>query len=228
MTTDPITMHNEEPSTSPRQAAADLVAVQALLEGLAVASEKRGRPLKVSATPYSAEDMVTIARRVGQIVEHFDRERTGQKQHNKEARKEKQAADKKATKKATEKAAKKAAIKKAMATFTPEERPYLDELDKNLAGKDRIVLASRLAREAWPLIVSGDLDVQLAQSICQHDGDYPSNLPLARLRWCFEEQPKEERFLRRQGVDLHGEAFVELVDTGTPAERALEILNPAT
>ena len=50
-------MHDQDPSDSPRLAAADLTEVAGMMRGLSALAVKRGRPLPLNDTSYTSEDL---------------------------------------------------------------------------------------------------------------------------------------------------------------------------
>ena len=64
-------MHDQDPSDSPRLAAADLTEVAGMMRGLSALAAKRGRPLPLNDTSYTSEDLEAIASRLQQIADHF-------------------------------------------------------------------------------------------------------------------------------------------------------------
>ena len=58
-------MHDQDPSDSPRLAAADLTEVAGMMRGLSALAVKRGRPLPLNDTSYTSEDLVLNQIRIG-------------------------------------------------------------------------------------------------------------------------------------------------------------------
>ena len=65
-------MHDQDPSDSPRLAAADLTEVAGMMRGLSALAANRGRPLPLNGTSYTSEDLEAIASRLQQIADHFN------------------------------------------------------------------------------------------------------------------------------------------------------------
>ena len=65
-------MHDQDPSDSPRLAAADLTEVAGMMRSLSALAAKRGRPLPLNDTSYTSEDLEAIASRLQQIADHFN------------------------------------------------------------------------------------------------------------------------------------------------------------
>ena len=65
-------MHDQDPSDSPRLAAADLTEVAGMMRGLSALAAKRGRPLPLNDTSYTSEDLEAIASRLQQIADYFN------------------------------------------------------------------------------------------------------------------------------------------------------------
>ena len=146
-------MHDQDPSDSPRLAAADLTEVAGMMRGLSALAAKRGRPLPLNDTSYTSEDLEAIASRLQQIADHFNDGRklirTGQT---------KEQATPKAKAKAKPKA-KPPSTKALIGALNEADREFADGLTPSDQGQAGMVLRSRCREEAWPMVVRGDVSL---------------------------------------------------------------------
>ena len=208
-------MHDQDPVDSPESAAADLTEVAGMMRGLSALAVKRGRPLPLNGTSYTSEDLETIAVRLRQIADHFNDGRklirTGQ-----------------AREQATPKAkAKPPSTKALIGALKGAEREFADGLTPSEQGQAGMVLRSRCREEAWPMVVRGDVSLDLAGRVCQTEEDAGTSLTFEQLLWCWKAETKAGRAARRKGLQLgkRAEEFVRMVEEGVDEEVACEALN---
>ncbi len=129
-------MHDQDPSDSPRLAAADLTEVAGMMRGLSALAAKRGRPLPLNDTSYTSEDLGAIASRLQQIADYFNDGRklirTGQTKEQ-------------ATPKAK---AKPPSTKALIGALNEADREFADGLTPSDQGQAGMVLRSRCREEA--------------------------------------------------------------------------------
>ena len=208
-------MHDQDPSDSPRLAAADLTEVAGMMRGLSALAVKRGRPLPLNDTSYTSEDLEAIASRLQQITDHFNDGRklirTGQTKEQ-----------------ATPKAKAEPPSAKALIGALDEAgREFADGLTPSDQGQAGMVLRSRCREEAWPMVVRGDVSLDLAARVCQTKEDAGTSLTFEQLLWCWKAETKAGRAARRNGLQLGNRAaeFVRMVEEGVDEEAACEALN---
>ena len=210
-------MHDQDPSDSPRLAAADLTEVAGMMRGLSALAAKRGRPLPLNDTSYTSEDLEAIASRLQQIADHFNDGRklmrTGQTKEQ-------------ATPKAKAKA-KPPSTKALIGALKGADREYADGLTPSEQGQAGMVLRSRCREEAWPMVVRGDVPLDLAGRVCQTEEDGGTSLTFEQLLWCWKAETKGGRVARRNGLQLgnRAEEFVRMVEEGMDEEEARKALN---
>ena len=210
-------MHDQDPSDSPKSAAADLTEVAGMMRGLSALAVKRGRPLPLNDTSYTNEDLEAIASRLQQIADHFNDGRklirTGQTKEQ-------------ATPKAKAKA-KPPSTKALIGALDKAGREFADGLTPSEQGQAGMVLRSRCREEAWPMVVRGDVSLDLAARVCQTEEDAGTSLTFEQLLWCWKAETKAGRAARRKGLQLgnRAEEFVRMVEEGVDEEAAYEALN---
>ena len=204
-------MHDQDPWDSPRLAAADLIEVAGMMRGLSALAVKRGRPLPLNDTSYTSEDLEAIASRLQQIAGRFNDGRklirTGQTKE--------QAAPK----------AKPPSTKALIGALKGAGREFADGLTPSGQGQAGMVLRSRCREEAWPMVVRGDVPLDLAGRVCQEDGG--TSLTFEQLLWCWKAETKAGRVARRKGLQMgnRAEEFVRMVEEGMDEEAACKALN---
>ena len=204
-------MHEQDPADSPESAAADLTEVAGMMRGLLALAVKRGRPLPLNDTSYTSEDLEAIAGRLQHIADLFNDGRklvrTGQ-------------AKPKAKTKPPSTMALIGALKGA-------EREFADGLTPSGQGQAGMVLRSRCREEAWPMVVRGDVSLDLAARVCQTEEDSGTFLTFEQLLWCWKAETKGGRAARRKGLELgkRAEEFVRMIEEGVDEESACEALN---
>ena len=208
-------MHDQDPSDSPETAAADLTEVAGMVRGLSALAVKRGRPLPLNDTSYTSEDLEAIAGRLQQIADHFNDGRklirTGQ-----------------TTPKAEDTVkAKPPSTKTLIGSLKGAEREFVEGLTPGDEGQAGMVLRSRCREEAWPMVVRGDVSLDLAGRVCQTEEDAGTSLTFEQLLWCWKAETKAGRAARRNGLQLgnRAEEFVRMVAEGMDEEAACEALN---
>ena len=210
-------MHDQDPWDSPRLAAADLTEVAGMMRGLSALAVKRGRPLPLNDTSYTSEDLEAIASRLQQIADHFNDGRklirTGQTKEQ-------------ATPKAKAKA-KPPSTKALIGALKGADREYADGLTPSEQGQAGMVLRSRCREEAWPMVVRGDVSLDLAGRVCQTEEDVGTSLTFEQLLWCWKAETKAGRAARKNGLQLgnRAEEFVRMVEEGMDEEAACKALN---
>ena len=210
-------MHDQDPTDSPRLAAADLTEVAGMMRGLSALAVKRGRPLPLNDTSYTSEDLEAIASRLQQIADHFNDGRklirTGQTKEQ-------------ATPKAKVKA-KPPSTKTLIGSLKGAEREFAEGLTPSNRGQAGMVLRSRCREEAWPMVVRGDVSLDLAARVCQTEEDAGASLTFEQLLWCWKAETKAGRAGRRNGLQLGNQAeeFVRMVEEGVDEEAACKALN---
>ena len=208
-------MHDQDPTDSPRLAAADLTEVAGMMRGLSALAVKRGRPLPLNDTSYTSEDLEAIASRLQQIADHFNDGRklirTGQTKEQ-------------ATPKAK---AKPPSTKALIGALKGADREYADGLTPSEQGQAGMVLRSRCREEAWPMVVCGDVSLDLAGRVCQTEEDVGTSLTFEQLLWCWKAETKAGRAARKKGLQLgnRAEEFVRMVEEGMDEEAACKALN---
>ena len=208
-------MHDQDPSDSPKLAAADLTEVAGMMRGLSALAVKRGRPLPLNDTSYTSENLDAIASRLQQIADHFNDGRklirTGQTKEQ-------------ATPKAK---AKPPSTKALIGALKGADREFADGLTPSDQGQAGMVLRSRCREEAWPMVVCGDVSLDLAARVCQTEEDAGTSLTFEQLLWCWKAETKAGRAARRNGLQLgnRAEEFVRMVEEGVDEEAACEALN---
>ena len=208
-------MHDQDPSDSPKSAAADLTEVAGMMRGLSALTVKRGRPLPLNDTSYMSEDLEAIASRLQHIADHFNDGRklirTGQTKEQ-------------ATPKAK---AKPPSTKALIGALKGVDREFADGLTPSDQGQAGMVLRSRCREEAWPMVVRGDFSLDLAGRVCQTEEDAGTSLTFEQLLWCWKAETKAGRAARRKGLQLgnRAEEFVRMVEEGVDEEAACEALN---
>ena len=212
-------MHDQDPSDSPRLAAADLTEVAGMMRGLSALAAKRGRPLPLNDTSYTSEDLEAIASRLQQIADYFNDVRklirTGQTKEQ-------------ATPKAKAKPkAKPPSTKALIGALNEADREFADGLTPSDQGQAGMVLRSRCTEEAWPMVVRGDVSLDLAARVCQTEENAGTSLTFEQLLWCWKAETKAGRAARRNGLQLgnRAEEFVRMVEEGVDEEAACEALN---
>ena len=102
------------------------------------------------------------------------------------------------------------------------DREFADGLTPSEQGQAGVVLRSRCREEAWPMVVRGDVSLDLAGRVCQTDEDVGTSLTFEQLLWCWKAETKAGRAARRRGLQLgnRAEEFVRMVE-----EAACEALN---
>ena len=210
-------MHDQDPSDSPKLAAADLTEVAGMMRGLSTLAVKRGRPLPLNDTSYTSENLDAIASRLQQIADHFNDGRklirTGQTKEQ-------------ATPKAKAKP-KPPSTKALIDALKGADREFADGLTPSEQGQAGMVLRSRCREEAWPMVVCGDVSLDLAGRVCQTEEDAGTSLTFEQLLWCWKAETKAGRAARRNGLQLgnRAEEFVRMVEEGVDEEAACEALN---
>ena len=208
-------MHDQDPWDSPRLAAADLIEVAGMMRGLSALAVKRGRPLPLNDTSYTSEDLEVIASRLQQIADHFNDVRklirTGQTKEQ-------------ATPKAK---AKPPSTKALIGALKGADREFADGLTPSGQGQAGMVLRSRCREEAWPMVVRGDVPLDLAGRVCQTEEDGGTSLTFEQLLWCWKAETKAGRVARRKGLQMgnRAEEFVRMVEEGMDEEAACKALN---
>ena len=208
-------MHDQDPWDSPRLAAADLIEVAGMMRGLSALAVKRGRPLPLNDTSYTSEDLEAIASRLQQIADHFNDVRklirTGQTKEQ-------------ATPKAK---AKPPSTKALIGALKGADREFADGLTPSDQGQAGMVLRSRCREEAWPMVVRGDVPLDLAGRVCQTEEDGGTSLTFEQLLWCWKAETKAGRVARRKGLQMgnRAEEFVRMVEEGMDEEAARKALN---
>ena len=208
-------MHDQDPWDSPRLAAADLIEVAGMMRGLSALAVKRGRPLPLNDTSYTSEDLEVIASRLQQIADHFNDVRklirTGQTKEQ-------------ATPKAK---AKPPSTKALIGALKGADREFADGLTPSGQGQAGMVLRSRCREEAWPMVVRGDVPLELAGRVCQTEEDGGTSLTFEQLLWCWKAETKAGRVARRKGLQMgnRAEEFVRMVEEGMDEEEACKALN---
>ena len=208
-------MHDQDPWDSPRLAAADLIEVAGMMRGLSALAVKRGRPLPLNDTSYTSEDLEVIASRLQQIADHFNDVRklirTGQTKEQ-------------ATPKAK---AKPPSTKALIGALKGADREFADGLTPSGQGQAGMVLRSRCREEAWPMVVRGDVPLELAGRVCQTEEDGGTSLTFEQLLWCWKAETKAGRVARRKGLQMgnRAEEFVRMVEEGMDEEAACKALN---
>ena len=208
-------MHDQDPWYSPRLAAADLIEVAGMMRGLSALAVKRGRPLPLNDTSYTSEDLEAIASRLQQIADRFNDVRklirTGQTKEQ-------------ATPKAK---AKPPSTKALIGALKGADREFADGLTPSGQGQAGMVLRSRCREEAWPMVVRGDVPLDLAGRVCQTEEDGGTSLTFEQLLWCWKAETKAGRVARRKGLQMgnRAEEFVRMVEEGMDEEAACKALN---
>ena len=208
-------MHDQDPWDSPRLAAADLIEVAGMMRGLSALAVKRGRPLPLNDTSYTSEDLEAIASRLQQIADRFNDVRklirTGQTKE--------QAAPKAKAKPPSTKA--------LIGALKGADREFADGLTPSDQGQAGMVLRSRCREEAWPMVVRGDVPLDLAGRVCQTEEDGGTSLTFEQLLWCWKAETKAGRVARRKGLQMgnRAEEFVRMVEEGMDEEAACKALN---
>ena len=208
-------MHDQDPSDSLKSAAADLTEVAGMMRGLSALAVKRGRPLPLNDTSYTSEDLEAIASRLQQIADHFNDGRklipTGQTKEQAKAKAK----------------AKPPSTKALIGALDKADREFADGLTPSEQGQAGMVLRSRCREEAWPMVVRGDVSLELAGRVCQTEEDAGTSLTFEQLLWCWKGETKAGRAARRKGLQLgnRAEEFVRMVEEGVDEEAACEALN---
>ena len=167
-------MHDQDPTDSPRLAAADLTEVAGMMRGLSALAVKRGRPLPLNDTSYTSEDLEVISSRLQQIADHFNDGRklirTGQTKEQ-------------ATPKAeAEVKAKPPSTKTLIGSLKGAEREFAEGLTPSDQGLAGMVLRSRCREEAWTMVVRGDVSLDLAARVCQTEENAGTSLTFEQCK----------------------------------------------
>ena len=131
-----------------------------------------------TTTSYTSEDLEAIASRLQQIADHFNDGRklirTGQTKEQ-------------ATPKAK---AKPPSTKALIGALNEADREFADGLTPSDQGQAGMVLRSRCTEEAWPMVVRGDVSLDLAARVCQTEENAGTSLTFEQLLWCWKAETK--------------------------------------
>ena len=107
------------------------------------------------------------------------------------------------------------------------DREFADGLTPSDQGQAGMVLRSRCREEAWPMVVRGDVPLDLAGRVCQTEEDGGTSLMFEQLLWCWKAETKAGRVARRKGLQMgnRAEEFVRMVEEGMDEEAACKALN---
>ena len=123
--------------------------------------------------------------------------------------------------------AKPPSTKALIGALNEADREFADGLTPSDQGQAGMVLRSRCTEEAWPMVVRGDVSLDLAARVCQTEEDAGTSLTFEQLLWCWKAETKAGRAARRNGLQLgnRAEEFVRMVEEGVDEEAACEALN---
>ena len=145
-----------------------------MMRGLSALAVKRGRPLPLNDTSYMSEDLEAIASRLQHIADHFNDGRklipTGQTKEQATAKVK----------------AKPPSTKALIGALKGADREFADGLTPSDQGQAGMVLRSGCREEAWPMVVCGDVSLELAARVCQTEEDAGTPLTFEQLLWCWE------------------------------------------